>query len=287
MALPRVARTAKALRAAVTRFRKAGEPVALVPTMGALHEGHLALVRIARKRAKRTVVSIFVNPTQFAAHEDLSSYPRDEKADLRKLSRVAADLVYAPSAEDMYPPGFATRITVGGPAEGLESVARPHFFGGVATVVTKLLIDVMPDMAVFGEKDFQQLRVIERLVRDLDLPIKVLSGPTVREPDGLALSSRNAYLDPKQRAAAPALYRALTGAAAAIAGGQTPSAAAKAATAQLRAAGFEVDYVEARRADTLAPLDRGAREEGVPIRLLAAARLGRVRLIDNVAVPTG
>lgn len=287
MALPRVARTAKALRAAVARYRTAGEPVALVPTMGALHEGHLALVRIARKRAKRTIVSIFVNPTQFAASEDLSAYPRDEKSDLRKLSRVAADLVYAPSAEEMYPPGFATRISVRGPAEGLESVVRPHFFGGVATVVAKLLIDVMPDTAVFGEKDFQQLRVIERLVRDLNLPVKIIAGPTVREPDGLALSSRNAYLDPKQRMAAPALYRALTGAAAAVAAGTAPAKASKEAVAQLRAAGFEVDYVEARRADTLEPLDARSREDGTPIRLLAAARLGRTRLIDNVAVPMG
>jgi pantoate--beta-alanine ligase len=270
------------LRAVVARWRAAGEPVALVPTMGALHEGHLALVRIARKRAKRTVVSIFVNPTQFAPHEDLASYPREERSDLRKLARVAADLVYAPSVEEMYPQGFATRISVAGPAEGLESVARPHFFTGVATVVTRLLIDAMPDYAIFGEKDFQQLRVVERLVHDLNLPVRIIGAPTMREPDGLALSSRNAYLGPKERATAPTLYRALMAAASAIASGSSPSGATREAAKLLTGAGFQVDYVEARQADTLAPVldnDPG------PIRLLAAARLGRTRLIDNVPVP--
>jgi pantoate--beta-alanine ligase len=281
MALPRVARTAKALRAAVARFRKAGEPVALVPTMGALHEGHLALVRIARKRAKRTVVSIFVNPAQFAPHEDLSSYPRDEKADLRKLSRVAADLVYAPSAEEMYPPGFATRIAVGGPAEGLESVARPHFFGGVATVVAKLFIACAPDIAIFGEKDYQQLLVVRRMSADLGLPVTVVGYPTVRAADGLALSSRNAYLSAEERATAPRLHSALQAAAGAIRAGSPPDDALAAARRDLGDAGFTVDYVALRNADTLAEI---ADPRAEPLRLLAAARLGRTRLIDNIAI---
>jgi pantoate--beta-alanine ligase len=282
MAQPRVVRTARALRAAVARWRAAGESVALVPTMGALHDGHLALVKLARRRCKRVVVSIFVNPRQFAPNEDFGRYPREEKADVRKLSRVATDLVYAPAVEEIYPDGFITEVRTGGAAEGLESATRPHFFGGVATVVTKLLIQAAPDIAIFGEKDFQQLRVLEQVARDLDLPVRIVGAPVVREADGLALSSRNAYLSPKERVAAPAIYDALSRAAAAIGSGEAPQAAAEAASRALCEAGFTVDYVEARNADTLAPLNGDARE---PVRLLAAARLGSTRLIDNIAVP--
>ncbi|MEJ2626596.1 MAG: pantoate--beta-alanine ligase, partial [Pseudolabrys sp.] len=215
---PPVVRTVSALRHALAPFRRAGHDVALVPTMGALHAGHLALVREARKRARRVVVSIFVNPTQFAPHEDFASYPRQMAADVAALRAEKADLIWAPSAEVMYPEGFATRIDpVAGPAmAGLEDRFRPHFFGGVATVVTKLFLQVAPDVAVFGQKDYQQLRVITQMTKDLDLPLKVVGLPTVREKDGLALSSRNAYLTPEQRAAAAALYRVLSTSAARI-----------------------------------------------------------------------
>jgi len=206
----RVVRTVSALRRAVMRWRAAGERIALVPTMGALHAGHLALVRAARRRARRVVVSIFVNPAQFAPHEDLASYPRSWDTDLAALSAMGVDLVWAPAVVAMYPPGFATRIVPEGPATaGLEDKFRPHFFSGVATVVGKLLIQCAPDLAMFGEKDYQQLKAVTRLARDLDLPVKIVAVATVREPDGLALSSRNSYLSASERAAAPALYRVL------------------------------------------------------------------------------
>jgi pantoate--beta-alanine ligase len=249
--------------------------------MGALHAGHLALVDQAAGRADRVVVSIFVNPTQFAPTEDLATYPRDLARDLAALEPRRVDLVFAPEAAEMYPDGSCTTVTVGGPAEGLESVARPHFFAGVATVVTKLLAQCAPDVAIFGEKDFQQLAVVRRLVRDLHLPVEIQSGPTVREADGLALSSRNVYLGAEDRARAPALYAALSAAAERIAGGGDPTAALAEARRAIEAAGFAIDYVERRDAATLGAPDPSGRR---PARLLAAARIGGVRLIDNVAV---
>src|SRR5665647_3659308 len=207
---PSIVRTVSSLRRAVELFRDAGEPVALVPTMGALHRGHLALVREARRRARRVVVSIFVNPTQFAPHEDFGSYPRRFDTDIKALTEANVDLVWAPSAEVMYPEGFATRIAPEGAAlAGLEDKFRPHFFGGVATVVAKLFTQVSPDFALFGQKDYQQLRVVTQMATDLDLPVKVVGLATVRERDGLALSSRNVYLSELERAHAPVLYRTL------------------------------------------------------------------------------
>ncbi|HEY4862488.1 MAG TPA: pantoate--beta-alanine ligase, partial [Xanthobacteraceae bacterium] len=216
----RVVRTVKALRATIAGFRSRKTSIALVPTMGALHDGHISLVRLAHRHARRTVVSIFVNPAQFAPHEDFGRYPRTWKADIAALDAEKTDLVFAPEVAELYPEGFATRIAPEGPAlAGLEDRFRPHFFGGVATIVAKLLIAAMPDTAIFGEKDYQQLLVIRRLVRDLALPIKILGGRTVREKDGLALSSRNVYLTPDERKAAPILHRTLQESAAVIAGG--------------------------------------------------------------------
>ena len=279
-ALP-VDRTISALRARLRLWRAPGsKPIVLVPTMGALHAGHLAIVRGGLKRG-RVVVSIFVNPKQFGPNEDFKTYPRDESADLAKLADNGADAVFAPSVEEMYPPGFATTIAVGGPAHDLEAITRPHFFGGVATVVAKLLIAALPDVAVFGEKDYQQLLVIRRMVTDLGLPIEIVGHPTIREPDGLALSSRNAYLSAADRAKAPALHAALQKAAAAIRAG-TPQADATAdAEAELTRAGFLVDYVKVRNADTL---ERVVDPRVEPMRILLAAWLGKTRLIDNIAV---
>ena len=277
---PQVAETVAALRQQVKAWRAAGESVALVPTMGALHEGHLGLVQLARTKAQRVVVSIFVNPTQFAPNEDFSRYPRTFDADLAKLSEVAADLVYAPSPADMYPQGFATSIVMSGPAQGLESDFRPHFFSGVAIVVSKLFLQCLPDYAVFGEKDYQQLKVVTRMAADLDLQLEIVPGPTAREGDGLALSSRNRYLSADERATAPIIHRSLMAAAADIRAGAAPEVAVSAARAAISAAGLKVDYVEARHAETLAPLSGG----GEPIRLLAAAWLGTTRLIDNLGV---
>jgi pantoate--beta-alanine ligase len=275
------ARTVKALRRAVAGWREAGERIALVPTMGALHEGHLALVRLARRRADRVVVSIFVNPTQFAPNEDFSAYPRPFKEDSSKL-RGLADLIFTPSVDEMYPAGSATTVSLAGPAAvGLEDRFRPTHFQGVATVVAKLLIQAMPDVAIFGEKDYQQLKVVTRMARDLHLPSRILGGATVREPDGLALSSRNRYLSPEERARAPRLHAVLRDCAAAIRAGAEPAEATAKAGEALAAAGFAIDYVEARHAETLAPLGAPA---GEPIRLLGAARLGRTRLIDNIPV---
>lgn len=269
-----------ALRARVAAWRAAGDRVALVPTMGALHEGHMDLVAAARRMAERVVVSIFVNPTQFAPNEDFSRYPRTFESDCQKLDAAGADLVYAPLAGEMYPPGFCTRIALSGPAEGLESEFRPHFFSGVAIVVSKLFLQCLPDYAVFGEKDYQQLKVVSRLARDLDLQVQVVPCPTAREPDGLARSSRNRYLCAAERAVAPVIHRALSGAAQAIRAGTPPDEAVEAARRSIADAGLKVDYVAARHAETLEPL---AAEEA-PIRLLAAAWLGTTRLIDNVGV---
>ena len=279
---PRIARTLPALRRAVMSWRAAGERVALVPTMGALHAGHLALVHAARRRAARTVVSIFVNPAQFAPHEDFASYPRSFDADLAALAELAVDQIWAPPVTAMYPPGFATRIVPAGPAAvGLEDKFRPHFFAGVTTVVAKLLIQCAPDVALFGEKDYQQLKVVTRLARDLDLPVRIIGVPTVRERDGLAKSSRNSYLSASERAAAPALYRVLKECAGKLAGGALPARVLDEGGAEIERAGFTLDYLEARHAETLEPLASPA--DG-PVRLLVAARIGKTRLIDNIAV---
>ncbi|HEX4043285.1 MAG TPA: pantoate--beta-alanine ligase [Xanthobacteraceae bacterium] len=279
---PRVIRTLPSLRRAVAEFRARRATVALVPTMGALHEGHFSLVRIAKARADRVIVSIFVNPTQFAPNEDLGTYPRTWSADLAALKGLKADLVWAPPVETMYPDGFATRIVPEGPASvGLEDAFRSHFFAGVATVVAKLLIQCEPDIAMFGEKDYQQLKVVSRLARDLALKTRIVGAAIVRDKDGFALSSRNRYLSADERAAAPALYRTLKECAARIRTGGPVAAALDDARAAIAKAGFALDYLEARNADTLAPLAVSAVE---PIRLLVAAKIGKTRLIDNVAV---
>ncbi|MEW6642809.1 MAG: pantoate--beta-alanine ligase [Pseudomonadota bacterium] len=279
---PKIARTLPALHRALDQLRTRNATVALVPTMGALHEGHISLVRLARKRAKKVVVSIFVNPTQFAAHEDLGSYPRTWKADLAKLTAENVDLVWHPDAKVMYPEGFASRVNLEGPATvDLEDRFRPHFFGGVATVVTKLFTQVRPEIAVFGEKDFQQLKVVTRMARDLDLGVGIVGAPVVRERDGLAMSSRNVYLSAEERATAPVLYRTLKDTAKRMRAGESLSAALAAGTEAIAAAGFAVDYFEARHAETLTPIAR--LKEG-PVRLLVAAKIGTTRLIDNIRV---
>lgn len=277
-----VARTVKALRAQVATWRAAGEHVALVPTMGALHEGHISLVKTARRKAERTVVSIFVNPTQFAPTEDFSKYPRTFANDRAMLTVAKADLIFAPVVEEMYPQGFATTISLEGPAKvGLEDAFRPTHFAGVATVVGKLFTQCMPDVAIFGQKDYQQLMVVTRMAGDLDLPVKVIGAPTVREKDGLAMSSRNRYLSPEDRATAAAIPHVMKEAAASIRGGGAIAQALKRGRAALEKAGFVVDYLEARNAETLAPPGRGEKE---PIRLLFAGKIGTTRLIDNIAV---
>ena len=282
MPKPPVIRTVPRLRRAIGRFWKAGETVALVPTMGALHAGHLALVRLAKRKARRVVVSIFVNPAQFAPHEDFASYPRALKRDLVTLAALKVDLIWAPSVREMYPEGFATRIEPEGPAKaGLEDAVRPHFFGGVATVVAKLLQQVAPHFAVFGEKDFQQLKVVTRMARDLGMPVTIVGAPTVREKSGLAMSSRNAYLSGSERAVAPTLHQVLKDCASRIKAGQPIGAALAGGRGRIERAGFTVDYLEARDARTLAPIS--ALKDG-PVRLLVAAKLGRTRLIDNIKV---
>lgn len=279
---PRVVRSLPALRRAIVDFRTRGRTIALVPTMGALHEGHFSLVRRAQSRVDCVVVSIFVNPTQFAPHEDLTAYPRTLTADIAALAERQVALIWAPSVQTMYPEGFATRVVPGGPATaGLEDVSRPHFFAGVATVVAKLLLQCEPDIALFGEKDYQQLKVVTQLCRDLGLKTRIVGAPIVRERDGLALSSRNRYLSPAERQAAPILYRTLREAAAKIGAAAPIAEALKQAREAIPHAGLELDYFEARNADTLEPL-KGAASE--PIRLLAAARIGATRLIDNIAV---
>ncbi|HEX4182996.1 MAG TPA: pantoate--beta-alanine ligase [Caulobacteraceae bacterium] len=276
-------RTVADLRAQVAAWRSDGLKVGLVPTMGALHEGHLSLARLARTRADRVVASLFVNPTQFAPHEDLDAYPRDEARDARLLAETGCHLLYAPTVAEMYRPGFSTEVKVAGVSEPLDGAARPHHFAGVATVVTKLLVQCGPDVAVFGEKDYQQLQVIRRLVADLDLPVEVVGGPIVRGPSGLALSSRNAYLSDAERVVADRLNVILAEAVKSLQGGTTIEAAEMAGAAALKAAGFgRIDYFEVRDAATLARLDTPRPTR--PARVLAAAVIGRTRLIDNMAV---
>ncbi len=283
MNTPPIVRTVADLRARVAAWRAEGESIGLVPTMGALHAGHLSLVALARGRATRVVASVFVNPTQFGPAEDFAAYPRDEAADAAMLGGAGCDLLYAPTVDVIYPAGFATTISVAGLTDSMEGALRPGHFAGVATVVAKLLIQCGPDIAAFGEKDFQQLAVIRRLVADLDLAVNIVGGPIVRANDSLALSSRNAYLTPEQRLAAPALNRALVAAAAAMAAGETVSAAEQTAATSMLQAGFDaVDYVETRDPVSLARLGPGPLSTNA--RLLAVARLGATRLLDNVAV---
>jgi pantoate--beta-alanine ligase len=280
MDLVPVVESVSALRQRVAAWRAAGDDVALVPTMGALHEGHLSLLQLARRHAKRAVVSIFVNPIQFAPNEDFSRYPRTFEKDRTKLGG-SADLVFAPSVEEMYPPGDVTLVTLAGPATvGLEDRFRPTHFQGVATVVAKLLIQALPDIAVFGEKDYQQLKVIARMATDLHLPTRIVPGPTLREASGLAMSSRNRYLSPADREKAALVHSVLTRSATAIRAGTSIEAALKSGRETLEAAGFALDYLEARDSDTLA-LPGTAPEA---LRLLVAARLGSTRLIDNLPV---
>jgi pantoate--beta-alanine ligase len=267
-----IVRTITDLRGEVARWRAGGHSIALVPTMGALHAGHIALVGQALSTADKVVVSIFVNPTQFAPNEDLARYPRDEAGDVEKLAGAGTHLVWSPTVAEMYPPGFATQVAVGGAALPLEGQFRPHHFGGVATVVCKLLAAVTPNVALFGEKDFQQLAVIRQMVRDLALPVAIHGVQTVREDDGLALSSRNAYLSDDERYIAPMLYKVISE----VARGRDPQSGAE----MLLAAGFtKIDYIEVRDAETLAPFQPGS---GRPGRVLAAVWLGKTRLIDNV-----
>jgi pantoate--beta-alanine ligase len=279
-ALP-IARTVADLRAQVAAWRREGLRVGLVPTMGALHEGHLSLVRLARTRADRVVASVFVNPTQFAPHEDFEAYPRDEAGDAALLAGAGCDLLFAPAVTEMYPPGASTTVIVRGVSEPLDGQFRPSHFAGVATIVTKLLNQCGPDVAVFGEKDFQQLQVIRRLAADLDLPVEIVGAPIIRDADGLALSSRNAYLTAAERPVAGRLNRILIEALRALRAGEAVDAVERNATAELRAIGFsQVDYVEARNPADLTRLGPGP--AGGPIRILAAAHLGRTRLIDNM-----
>jgi pantoate--beta-alanine ligase len=274
-------RTVNDLRLSLARPRQARERIALVPTMGALHEGHLSLVALAKSKAERVVASIFVNPLQFGPREDFHRYPRDEAGDLAKLEGAGADLVFAPDTAEMYPDGFSTRVSVGDLTEDLCGANRPNHFDGVATVVTKLLVQCGPDLAVFGEKDYQQLLVIKRLVRDLNLPVEIIGAPILREEDGLALSSRNAYLSPAERKTAPLLYQTVFAVAADLSQGRGADDAAHAGRFKLEAKGFRVDYVAVRDPETLKPLSGPVTRA----RVLAAAYLGRTRLIDNVAVP--
>ena len=282
MSAPEILDNAVSLRARVRDWRASGETIALVPTMGALHAGHISLTRLAREKARRVIVSIFVNPAQFAPGEDFSKYPRTFDADCAKLAAAGVDAVYAPGGADMYPPGFSTTVSLSGPASaGLEDRFRPAHFAGVATVVAKLHIQCMPDIAFYGEKDFQQLAVIRQMTSDLDLPIEVLGGPTIREGDGLALSSRNVYLDAAQRKTAPVLHATMRDCAKAIRAGGPQDNVMERGRAAIAAAGFALDYLELRDAITLGEADIAS---GRALRMLVAARIGATRLIDNIAV---
>lgn len=281
MTQPQIIHTISELRSRIARWRNGGARIGMVPTMGALHAGHLSLVEQVAAQADKVVISIFVNPTQFAPHEDFDSYPRTLEEDRAKLTTGKADLIFAPSVSEMYPNGHATTLTVGGPSEGLETDFRPHFFGGVATVVAKLLIAAMPDIAIFGEKDYQQLLVIRRMAQDLALPTEIAGAAIVREPDGLALSSRNAYLGTNERRVAGQLNVVLKDVIARLRGGMDISEAESSGKNALLNAGFDsVDYVAIRNAENLKPLGTltGA------ARILAAAKIGKTRLIDNMPV---
>ncbi|MBI4725535.1 MAG: pantoate--beta-alanine ligase [Rhodomicrobium sp.] len=267
------------LRQTVQQWRRRGHKIALVPTMGGLHEGHLSLVRLAKKHAGRVVVSVFVNPTQFAPHEDYGNYPRNEERDWHKLQSVQADAMYAPDVHEIYPEDFATRVEVAGITQTLEGISRPHFFSGVTTVVTKLFLQCLPDIAIFSEKDYQQLLVIKRLVKDLNFPLNIVSAPIKREPDGLAMSSRNVYLNISERAVAPQLFAVLSDMGADLAAGRAIEDTVRQGKSRLENTGFRIDYLEVRDAETLMPVETAVT---APARVLAAVHLGRTRLIDNV-----
>lgn len=277
----RTLRDVATLRATTAAARAKGHTVGLVPTMGALHDGHLSLVRAAKQRCDLVIASLFVNPKQFAPNEDFGRYPRDEAGDAAMLAQAGCDLLYAPGAEIMYPEGFATTVEVTDVSRPLEGESRPHFFGGVATVVTKLLLQCLPDCGFFGEKDYQQLLVIKKLARDLDIPTEIVGCPTMRESDGLAMSSRNAYLSPEERRIAARLNLVLHDAIKEARAGEAIADAEAEAARHLLAAGFtRVDYVAMRDAETLAPISALSR----PARIFAAAWLGKTRLIDNMEV---
>jgi pantoate--beta-alanine ligase len=278
---PKIVRSVEGLRREVARWKADNLSVALVPTMGALHQGHIELVNEGFRHADRVVASIFVNPKQFGVNEDLSRYPRDEEGDVEKLAEAGVPLIFVPTVEDMYGQGFATNIQMQGPAKaGLEDKFRPHFFDGVATVVSKLFIQSAAHYAMFGEKDYQQLLVVTRMAKDLNIPISVIGVATMREEDGMAMSSRNRYLSKAERGQATAIYKSLTQAADKIRLGTSPQSATRAASRSLTTLGFKVDYVTARNAETLAVPTRPHE----PLRLIAAAWLGKTRLIDNIAV---
>lgn len=276
-----VVRTLRDLRAAVRGWRRKGSSIALVPTMGALHPGHLSLIKLAKERANRVVVSIFVNPTQFGPNEDFEAYPRDEQGDWRQLAEAKVDLLYAPGMTEIYPDDFSTRVEVIGITSGLEGASRPRHFAGVTTVVTKLFLQCLPDVAVFGEKDYQQLLVIRQLVKDLDMPITIVAAPILREADGLALSSRNAYLDSTARSIAPRFHAVLDEVARDLTEGRPTHEATFLGRDWLAGAGFQVDYLEVRDAASLMPVGRLVT---VASRVLGAVHLGNIRLIDNVPV---
>lgn len=277
-----VARSVASLRAVIADWRKQGLKVGLVPTMGALHSGHLSLVDLARTKVDRVIVSIFVNPTQFAPNEDFGAYPRTEAADAEKLTGHG-DLIFAPTAKEMYHPGFSTTVSVAGVSAPLEGQFRPTHFAGVATVVSKLLIQALPDLACFGEKDWQQLAVIRRMVEDLDIPVEILGGAILREADGLAMSSRNVYLSESERKAAGQLNVVLRETAAKVAGGAIIPEATSEGADRIRALGFDhVDYLEVRDAASLEIFPSG--HPTAPARILVAAKIGRTRLIDNMPV---
>lgn len=279
---PAVISTVVDLRAALAPWRRAGETIALVPTMGALHAGHISLAQLAKRKARRAVASVFVNPTQFAPHEDFAKYPRTFEADLERLTAAGIDAVFSPTPQVMYPAGFATTVSLEGPAKAdLEDRFRPTHFAGVATVVAKLLIQSAADFAIFGEKDFQQLAVIRQMAKDLDLPVEIIGAPTVRENDGLAMSSRNVYLDTEERRRAPLLHATLQDIARRIAAGEEAEAALATGRQALADAGFVLDYLELRDAASLAVVAKPFMQ---PLRLLVAAKLGKTRLIDNIAV---
>ena len=276
-----IIRTVRELRARTGEWRRAGETIALIPTMGALHEGHLSLAREGLKQSNHAVLSIFVNPQQFSPNEDFDSYPRTFEDDVAKFESVGGNLIWAPTPDEMYRPGFATHVQPGGAAEGLETDFRPHFFRGVATVCCKLFTQTQPDIALFGEKDYQQLRVVTQMVRDLDLPLKVVGCPTIREADGLAMSSRNAYLSSDERKTATRLYDVISKVAADVGAGRAAHASCREAAEALRSAGFgQIDYVVVRDSETLGDITQPLAR---PARVLAAAWLGKTRLIDNLA----
>ena len=278
-----IARTVADLRARVAAWRRNGERVALVPTMGALHDGHLSLIALAKTKADRVVASVFVNPTQFGPNEDFDAYPRGEARDAELLDSAGCDLLFAPTVSEMYPPGFATTVSVAGVSEPLDGAARPGHFAGVATVVTKLLLQCGPDVAIFGEKDYQQLQVIKRFVRDLDIPVEIVGAPTSRLEDGLARSSRNAYLSDAEREVAARMNQALSEAVRRLKAGESVERVEATGIAALERAGFQrIDYFEVRNAEDLSHPGTGPLT--VPGRVLAAAVIGKTRLIDNLAV---